>query len=72
MLHPFAFKEAQALALKPLDEAEVQEPESTKTSVSPVSGSKSKPVEPRGTKPFIDSNKKKSLPKQMNSQSEKK
>ena len=72
VLHPFAFKEAQALALKPLDEAEAKEPESTKTSVSPVSGSKSKPAGSSGTKPFIDSNKKKSLPEQMNSKSEKK
>jgi len=34
VLHPFAFKEAQALALKPRDEAKVQEPESTEPSGS--------------------------------------
>jgi HlyD family secretion protein len=39
VLHPFAFKEAQALALKPRDKAKVQEPESTE---SPESGTKSK------------------------------
>ena len=72
VLHPFAFKQARALALKPLDEAELQEPESTEASGSPGAGSKSKPAGPSGTKPFIDSNKKKSLPRQMNSQSQKK
>jgi hypothetical protein len=72
VLHPFAFKEAQALALRPREEAKVLEPESTEPSGSPGAGSKSKPAGPRGTKPFIDSNKKKSLPKKMNSQSEKK
>ena len=50
ILHPFAFKEAQVLALKPSDEAKVQEPESTK----------SKPPGPSTTKPSSDSNKQKS------------
>ena len=42
VLHPFAFKEAQALALKPRDEAKVQEPESTEPSGSPGAGTKPK------------------------------
>jgi hypothetical protein len=37
-----AFKEAQALALKPRDEAKVQDPESTKPLGSPGAGTKSK------------------------------
>jgi len=41
VLHPFAFKEAQALALKPYDEVKVQEPESTKPLGSPGAGTKS-------------------------------
>jgi len=72
VLHPFAFKEARALALQPGDEAEVQESESAKSPGPPPPASKSKPPRPRGTKPSVDSNKKKPLPKQMNSHSTKK
>jgi len=42
VLHPFAFEEAQASAVKPLDEAVPREPESTEPSGSPGAGAKSK------------------------------
>jgi hypothetical protein len=42
VLHPFAFKEAQALAIKPRDEEKPREQESTKPSASPGAGTKSK------------------------------
>ena len=43
VLHPLAFKEAQALAAEPLDKAMPQETESTEPSGSPGAGAKSKP-----------------------------
>jgi multidrug efflux pump subunit AcrA (membrane-fusion protein) len=42
VLHPFAFKEAQALTIKPRDEEKSREPDSTKPSESPGTGTKSK------------------------------
>ena len=56
ILHPFAFKEAQALALKPRDEEKPREPESTgpsgssTKSKSPGSSNKQK-SKPQGPKP---------------------
>jgi len=63
VLHPFAFKEAQALAMKSRDEEKQREPDSTELSgadtksMSPDKSNKQKP-EPQGIKP-----------KQMDSQS---
>jgi len=42
VLHPFAFKEAQALAIRPRDEEKPREPESTEPSGSPGASTKSK------------------------------
>ncbi len=56
VLHPFAFKEAQALAMKPRDEEKPREPESTEPSGSgtksklPGNSNKQKP-KPQGPKP---------------------
>jgi hypothetical protein len=59
VLHPFAFEEAQTLAIRPLDKAMPQEAESTKPSGSPGAGTKSKSPsnsnkqesKPQGVKP---------------------
>jgi hypothetical protein len=58
-LHPLAFKEAQALAIKPRDEEKPREQESAKPSVLPGAGTKLKSPEkskkqatnPQGLKP---------------------
>ncbi|MHC4205148.1 MAG: efflux RND transporter periplasmic adaptor subunit [Planctomycetota bacterium] len=68
VLHPFAFKEAQALAIKPRDEEKPLGQESTKPSGSPGAGKKSKAPDksnkqkskPQGLKPKqVDSKSKK-------------
>jgi multidrug efflux pump subunit AcrA (membrane-fusion protein) len=68
VLHPFAFKEAQALAIKPRDEEKPREQKSTKPSRSPGAGTKSKSPDkskkqmpkPQGLKPKqVDSKSKK-------------
>jgi len=68
VLHPFAFKEAQALAIKPRDEEKPREQESTKSSGLPGAGTKSKSPDkskkqmskPQGLKPKqVDSKSKK-------------
>jgi multidrug efflux pump subunit AcrA (membrane-fusion protein) len=59
VLHPFAFKEAQALAMKPRDEEKPREPKSTERSGSPGAGAKPKSPgksnkqksKPQGVKP---------------------
>jgi multidrug resistance efflux pump len=59
VLNPFAFEEAQTLAMKPRDEAKPREPESTEASGSPGAGTKSKShsnvnkqkSKPQGVKP---------------------
>jgi len=77
VLHPFAFEEARALALQPSEETEVQEPNEPKTLKTTEAsesrpGSKSKLSGPKTARPSHGSNKKKSPPKSMNSESVKK
>lgn len=50
VLHPFAFKDAQALALKPRDEAKVQEP-SGPSATKPSGDSNKQKSKPQGLKP---------------------
>ena len=50
VLNPFAFKEAQALAMKPRDEAKSHKPESDTKSKSPSKSNKQK-SKPQGVKP---------------------
>ena len=50
VLNPFAFKEAQALAMKPRDEAKLHKPESDTKSKSPSKSNKQK-SKPQGVKP---------------------
>ena len=65
ILHPFAFKEAQALAMKPGDEEKPREPESTKPSDSGIKSkspgkSNKQKSKPQGLKPKqVDSKSKK-------------
>ena len=77
VLHPFAFEEAKALALQPGDKTEMQDPnrpkslkttETRETSKSKFDA-KAKPLGPKITKPSQGMNRKKPLPKSMNSES---